>query len=57
MKGLTGSIFLLIFMGILSVSGKAQNRAALMPGQAELEKMAARFAPTPLRVDTSKLSP
>jgi hypothetical protein len=32
-------------------------KVKLLPNQAQLEKMAARFAPTPLRVDTSKLSP
>jgi hypothetical protein len=34
----------------------AKSRSKGLPGQAQLERMAARFAPTPLRVDTSKLS-
>ncbi len=34
-------------------SGKAKEK---FPDVAELQKMAARFAPTPIRVDTSKLS-
>jgi len=34
---------------------KTKNKPT--PNQAQLENLAARFAPTPLRVDTSKLSP
>jgi hypothetical protein len=62
-----GVIAPIIFLGVAGISAKAQkaksskttentraqNRA---PGLAELERMTARFAPTPLRVDTSKLS-
>src|SRR5438128_2034939 len=36
---------------------EAQGTGAGAPGQAQLERMAARFAPTPLRVDISPLSP
>jgi hypothetical protein len=39
---------------IAEVEAPAETGAA--PGQAQLEKMAARFAPTPLRVDVSGLS-
>jgi hypothetical protein len=62
-----GVIAPIIFLGVAGISARAQkaksskatrttraqNRA---PGLAELERMTARFAPTPLRVDTSKLS-
>src|SRR5712692_7005430 len=36
---------------------RVQKKNAAMPGRAQLEKLAVRFAPTPLRVDTSQLSP
>jgi hypothetical protein len=36
---------------------KARKASSPVPGLAQLQKMTARFAPTPLRVDTSKLSP
>ncbi len=62
-----GVIAPIIFLGVAGISARAQkaksskatrttraqNRA---PGLGELERMTARFAPTPLRVDTSKLS-
>ena len=32
------------------------KKTSSAPGLAQLEQMTARFAPTPLRVDTSKLS-
>ena len=45
-------------LGMCSLPARAAKaRSKALPGQAQLEKMAARFAPTPLRVDTSKLSP
>src|SRR5580693_1125803 len=47
--------FILILLGVTSLSMRAQKSEAV-PGLAQLEKMASRFAPTPLRVDTSKLS-
>jgi len=43
-----------ISWGGLTIPVQAQN--ASMPDAQQLEKMAARFAPTPLRVDTTKLS-
>ncbi len=49
------TVFLVLF-GILSLPAIAQKRSATAPDLAQLQKMAARFAPTPLRVDTSKLS-
>src|ERR1700741_5120043 len=42
-----------IVLGGLTISAAAQNAA--VPNPEQLETMSARFAPTPLRVDTSKL--
>ena len=47
-------IFVLLF-GVMSIPMRAQKSEAL-PDLDQLEKMASRFAPTPLRVDTSRLS-
>src|SRR5579863_5806370 len=47
-------IFVLLF-GVMSIPMRAQKSEAL-PDLDQLEKMASRFAPTPLRVDTSKLT-
>ena len=48
----------LMMLGFLNMPAKAQKTKPKppLPTQAELATMAARFAPTPLRVDTSKLS-
>jgi hypothetical protein len=48
----------IMVLGGLGIPAKAQTKkqAAEPPDLAELEKMAGRFAPTPLRVDTSALS-
>jgi peptidase M49-like protein len=53
------SCFLIMFVAVLiNMPAKAQTtKSKPTPNQAQLEKLAARFAPTPLRVDTSKLSP
>jgi len=54
------SLFLSIFficMACFDSSAEAQSTPPAMPDTAQLEKMAARFAPTAIRVDTSKLSP
>jgi hypothetical protein len=48
-------VFFLLF-GILSLPAIAQKRSSTAPDLTQLEKMTARFAPTLLRVDTSKLS-
>lgn len=48
-------LFILV-VGLVSSSSMAQNSNSSAPGLAELNKMASRFAPTQLRVDTSKLS-
>src|SRR5579863_7964730 len=47
-------IFILL-LGAASMPVKAQKSDAL-PGLAQLDSMTSRFAPTPLRVDTSRLS-
>src|SRR5690349_2830894 len=47
----------LMMLGFLNMPAKAQKtKPKPLPTQAQLETMAARFAATPLRVDTSKLS-
>jgi hypothetical protein len=53
----------ILLLGSLSISAKAQvkkgpqkKHSAELPDRVELDKMAARFAPTPLRVDTTALS-
>jgi hypothetical protein len=60
MKLLTYSVLIILF-GIVTIPARAQKSKArktssASPGLAQLEKMTARFAPTTLRVDTSKLS-
>src|SRR2546426_1051811 len=54
---LNGYCLLLILFAAGSLPAKVQKNRAAMPDRAQLEKMAARFLPTPLRVDMSKLSP
>jgi hypothetical protein len=50
----------IVLFGFAGIAAKAQKtkatKAGPAPGLAQLQKMTARFAPTPLRVDTSKLS-
>jgi hypothetical protein len=53
---LTACFILLLLLGMTTIPVKAQKNGA-PPDLAQLEKMASRFAPTPLSVDTSKLSP
>ncbi len=40
----------------MNLSAESKNAGAASPGLAQLETMSSRFAPTPLRVDTSKLT-
>lgn len=47
---------IIMLMGILNIPLRAEKKTKL-PDAAQLQTMAARFTPTPLRVDTSKLSP
>jgi hypothetical protein len=54
MKFIAYFIFVLL-LGVTSIPMKAQKNEAL-PDLPQLEKMANRFAPTPLRVDISSLS-
>ena len=49
-------LFLSVLLGGLNMPATTQKKAAVLPDAAQLEKMTARFAPTPIRVDTSKLS-
>ena len=54
-----GFALAIMVLGSLSIPARAQEtekKLAKFPNQLELEKMAARFAPTPLRVETSALS-
>src|SRR3984893_12641526 len=61
---LSACFALIFFLGAAYIPAPAQKsapktkRKAAVPalGLAELQKMAARFAPTPLRVDISRLS-
>ncbi len=52
---LTGLFILVLLLGVMGMSVKAQ-KIGVPPDLAQLQKMASRFAPTPLRVDTSRLS-
>ena len=46
-----------VFLGLCTLAALAQRKtAAPIPNLGQLEKMTARFAPTQIRVDTSKLS-
>jgi hypothetical protein len=49
------SILLVVF-AFMTLNAVAQSQSESIPDVAQLEKMAARFSPTPLKVDTSKLS-
>jgi hypothetical protein len=48
--------FIMVLMGLLNISAWAANKKSAVPDLAQLQKMAARFALAPMRVDTSKLS-
>jgi peptidase M49-like protein len=50
------SLIFLILCGLMLVSAEAQTGAEKVPDLAQLNKMAARFAKTPLKVSTAKLS-
>ena len=50
-------VLAVMLMGSMSSTAKAPKKPAMpLPTPAQLEKMAARFAPTPLRVETANLS-
>jgi hypothetical protein len=53
---LIGHFLLVVLIVIVSVAAQTQKKSLATPDLAQLEKMTARLAPTPLRVDTSKLS-
>jgi len=50
-------ILLTLLLSTMISAAQETKTAATLPDQAELKKMTARFAPTPLNVDISKLSP
>jgi hypothetical protein len=50
-----GFSFLILVVVMMTIPTQAQKNAAV-PDLAQLQQMSSRFAPTPLRVDTSKLS-
>src|SRR5450755_1523162 len=51
-----GYVLLILVIGGVIVPAKAQKTGTATPGLTQLEKMTDRFAPTPMRVDTSRLS-
>jgi hypothetical protein len=51
-----GYVLLILVIGGVIVPAKAQKTGTATRGLTQLEKMTDRFAPTPMRVDTSKLS-
>src|SRR5581483_5502522 len=51
------SVYLLtLVLAIMSLPAMAQQNSTSAPDLAQLQKMIARFAPTPMRVDTSQLA-
>ena len=56
MNNVTRVGLIIVLMGVLSNSVRAANKKSTLPDVAQLQKMAARFTPTPIRVDTSRLS-
>jgi len=48
--------FIMILMGVLNIPLGAASKKSALPDLAQLQKMAARFTPAPIRVDTSRLS-
>jgi hypothetical protein len=58
LKKFAGYFLFVSLIGVLTAPAapKKVQKSAPPPGLAQLEKMASRFAPTSLRVDTSKLS-
>jgi Peptidase family M49 len=51
-----GDLLLILVIGGMTIQAKAQKTGAATPGLTQLQKMTDRFAPTPMRVDTTKLS-
>ena len=56
MKRVVGVAFIIILMGALNIPARAEKKSAETPDLAQLQKMTDRFAPTPIRVETWKLS-
>ncbi|HEX4426758.1 MAG TPA: hypothetical protein VH079_15270 [Terriglobales bacterium] len=51
-----GYVLVILLIGGATIPAQAQKTGAAAPGLTQLQKMTDRFAPTPMRVDTSKLS-
>lgn len=56
MKHVAHAGFIVILVGLVNILGRAANKKTALPDLAELQTMTARFVPTPIRVDTWKLS-
>jgi Peptidase family M49 len=56
MRFALGLLFSVAFMGTVNTVARAETSAKKVPDLGQLQKMTERFAPTPIRVDTSKLS-
>ena len=56
MKNAGRLAFIMILMGVLNIPLGAASKKSALPDLAQLQKMAARFTPAPIRVDTSRLS-
>jgi len=48
--------FIVVLVGLAHILCRAANKKTALPDLAELQKMTVRFSPTPIRVDTWKLS-
>ena len=56
MRKLAGGLVFTAVIAMSLVPANAQKKSPSAPNLAQLQALAARFAPTPIRVDTSKLS-
>ena len=56
MRKLTGSLIFVMVIAMFIIPARAQKKIPVAPGLTQLQAMAARFAPTPMRVDISRLS-
>ena len=53
---LAGYFIGLFLVGVSTISAQEHKNSATLPSLSQLQHMTSRFAPTPLRVDTSRLS-
>ena len=56
MKHVARAGFIVVLVGLAHILCRAANKKTALPDLAELQKMTVRFSPTPIRVDTWKLS-